>query len=143
MLYVLHSLSLVKVRFHHHIFPTDLMTNSLTKLPYKQISYIFVLFVSQKFVAHHIGLLYKLTKAILRASLSSSLLQKSNGGNAPLVTISIIKSGFLSVNKFCHHKNKQNTTLQLQNLHLYISHVRPLKRPILPSVDYVDARTDY
>jgi hypothetical protein len=28
---------------------------------------------------------YKLTKATLRASLSSSLLQKCDGGNAPLV----------------------------------------------------------
>jgi hypothetical protein len=47
----------LKVRFHHHIFPTNLMTNSLTKLPHKQMSHIFVLFVSQKFVANHIGLL--------------------------------------------------------------------------------------
>jgi hypothetical protein len=29
---------LLKVRFHHHIFPTNLMTNSLTKSPYKQMS---------------------------------------------------------------------------------------------------------
>jgi hypothetical protein len=34
-----------------------LMTNSLTKLPNKQMSHIFVLFVSQKFVANQIGLL--------------------------------------------------------------------------------------
>jgi hypothetical protein len=45
------------VRFHHHIFPTNLMTNSLTKLPHKQMSHIFVLFASQKFVANQIGLL--------------------------------------------------------------------------------------
>jgi hypothetical protein len=47
----------VKVSFQHHIFPTNLMTNSHTKLPNKQMSHIFVLFVSQKFVAHQIGLL--------------------------------------------------------------------------------------
>jgi hypothetical protein len=47
----------LKVRFHHHIFPTNLMTNSLTKSPHKQMSHIFVLFVSQKFVANQIGLL--------------------------------------------------------------------------------------
>jgi hypothetical protein len=33
------------------------MTNLLTKSPYKQMSHIFVLFVSQKFVANQIGLL--------------------------------------------------------------------------------------
>jgi hypothetical protein len=33
------------------------MTNLLTKLPNKQMSHIFVLFVSQKFVANEIGLL--------------------------------------------------------------------------------------
>jgi hypothetical protein len=38
-------------------FPTNLMTNSLTKSPYKQMSHIFVLFVSQKLVANQIGLL--------------------------------------------------------------------------------------
>jgi hypothetical protein len=48
---------MLKVRFHHHIFPTNLMTNSLTKSPYNQMSHIFVLFVSQKFVANQIGLL--------------------------------------------------------------------------------------
>jgi hypothetical protein len=47
----------VKVRFHHHIFLTNLMTNLLTKLPYKQMSHIFVLFVSQKLVANQISLL--------------------------------------------------------------------------------------
>jgi hypothetical protein len=47
------------------------------------MSHIFVLFVSQKFVANQIGLV-KLTEATLRASLSSSLLQKCDGGNAPL-----------------------------------------------------------
>jgi hypothetical protein len=46
---------LVKVRFHHHIFPTNLMTNSLTKSPLKQMLHIFVLFVSQKCVANQIG----------------------------------------------------------------------------------------
>jgi hypothetical protein len=48
---------LLKVRFHHQIFETNLRTNSLTKLPYKQMSHvhIFVLFVSQKFVANQIG----------------------------------------------------------------------------------------
>jgi hypothetical protein len=50
-------LTLVKVRFHHHIFPTKLMTNLLTKSPYKQMKHIFVLFVSQEFVANQIGLL--------------------------------------------------------------------------------------
>jgi hypothetical protein len=45
------------VRFHHHIFPTNLKTILLTKSPKKQISHIFVLFVSQKFVANQIGLL--------------------------------------------------------------------------------------
>jgi hypothetical protein len=34
-----------------------LMTNLLAKSPLKQISYIFVLFVSQKCVANQIGLL--------------------------------------------------------------------------------------
>jgi hypothetical protein len=47
----------LKVRFHHHIIPTNLKTNLLTKSPYKQMSHIFVLFVSQKFVANQIGLL--------------------------------------------------------------------------------------
>jgi hypothetical protein len=47
----------LNVRFHHHIFPTSLMTNLLTKLPHKQMSHIFVLFVSQRFVANQIGLL--------------------------------------------------------------------------------------
>jgi hypothetical protein len=51
------TVAALKVRFHHHIFPTNLMTNSLTKLPYKQMSHIFVLFVSQKIVANQIGLL--------------------------------------------------------------------------------------
>jgi hypothetical protein len=50
-------LKLVELRFHHHIFATNVMTNLLTKLSYKQISYIFVLFVSQKCVANQIGLL--------------------------------------------------------------------------------------
>jgi hypothetical protein len=57
------------------------MTNSLTKSPYKQMSHIFDLFVSQKFVVNQISLL-KLTKSTLQASLSSSLLQKCDGGNA-------------------------------------------------------------
>jgi hypothetical protein len=48
---------MVKVRFHHHIFATNLMTNSLAKLPYKQMSHIFYLFVSQKFVVNQINLL--------------------------------------------------------------------------------------
>jgi hypothetical protein len=48
---------LLKVRFHHHIFPTNLMTNLLTKSPYQQMSHIFVLFVNKKFVANQIGLL--------------------------------------------------------------------------------------
>jgi hypothetical protein len=47
----------LKVRFNHHIFPTNLMTNSLTKSRNKQMSHIFFLFVSQKFVANQIGLL--------------------------------------------------------------------------------------
>jgi hypothetical protein len=51
------SPKLLKVHFHHHIFPTNLMTNSLTKSPHKQMSHIFVLFVIQKFVANQIGLL--------------------------------------------------------------------------------------
>jgi hypothetical protein len=55
----------------------------LTKLPNKQMSHIFGLFVSQKFVQTRL-VCYKLTKATLRASLSSSLLQKCDGGNAPL-----------------------------------------------------------
>jgi hypothetical protein len=46
-----------KVHFHHHFFPTNLMTNLLTKSPHKQMSHIVVLFVSQKFVANQIGLL--------------------------------------------------------------------------------------
>jgi hypothetical protein len=48
---------LLNVRFHHHIFPTNLMTNSLTKSPNKHMSHIFVLLVSQKFIANQIGLL--------------------------------------------------------------------------------------
>jgi hypothetical protein len=48
---------LLKVRFHHHILTTNLITNLLTKLPYKQMSHIVVLFFSQKFVANQIGLL--------------------------------------------------------------------------------------
>jgi hypothetical protein len=47
----------LKVRFHHQIFPTNLITNSLTNSPFIQMSHIFVLFVSQKFVANQIGLL--------------------------------------------------------------------------------------
>jgi hypothetical protein len=46
-----------KVRFHHHVFATDLLTNSLKTLHRKQMSHIFVMFVSQKFVAKQIGLL--------------------------------------------------------------------------------------
>jgi hypothetical protein len=46
----------LKVRFHHYIFGTNLLTNSLTKLHRKQMSHIFVIFVSQKFVANQIGL---------------------------------------------------------------------------------------
>jgi hypothetical protein len=46
---------LVKVRFH--ILATNLLKNSLTKSPHKQMSHIFVLFVSQKFVANQIGML--------------------------------------------------------------------------------------
>jgi hypothetical protein len=45
--------SVLKVRFHRHIYPTNLMTNS----PYKQMSHIFVWFVSRKFVMNQIGLL--------------------------------------------------------------------------------------
>jgi hypothetical protein len=45
------------VRFNHHLFPTNLMTNSLTKLPYKQMFHICDLFVSEKFFANQIGLL--------------------------------------------------------------------------------------
>jgi hypothetical protein len=71
------------VRFHHHIFPTNLTTNSLTKSPHKQMAHIFVLFVSQKFVANKL-VRYKLTQATLQASLSSSLLHTCDGGNAPL-----------------------------------------------------------
>jgi hypothetical protein len=44
--------SALLVRFNHHTFPINLMTYSLTKLPHKQTSHIFVLFVSQKFVAN-------------------------------------------------------------------------------------------
>jgi hypothetical protein len=44
------------VRFHHHIFATNLLTNLLKKSPHKQMSHIFVLFVSQKLVANQIGL---------------------------------------------------------------------------------------
>jgi hypothetical protein len=51
------NISTIKVRFHHHIFPTNLMTNALTQSPHKQMSHIFVLFVSQKFVANQIDLL--------------------------------------------------------------------------------------
>jgi hypothetical protein len=47
----------VKVRFHHHILATNLLTNMLTKLPHKQMSHMFVLLVSQKFVTNQIGLL--------------------------------------------------------------------------------------
>jgi hypothetical protein len=47
----------LKVRFHHHVFATNLMTNSLSKSPYKQMSHIFDLFVSQKFVVNQISLL--------------------------------------------------------------------------------------
>jgi hypothetical protein len=47
----------LKVRFHHHILPTNWMTNSLTKSPYKQMSHIFDLCVSQKFVVNQISLL--------------------------------------------------------------------------------------
>jgi hypothetical protein len=46
----------LKVRFPHHIFATNLLTNSLTKLHRKQMSHIFVMFVSQKCVANQIGL---------------------------------------------------------------------------------------
>jgi hypothetical protein len=35
---------------------------------------------------------YKLTKATLQASLSSSLLQKCDGGNAPLLTFKLFAS---------------------------------------------------
>jgi hypothetical protein len=48
---------LLKVRFHHHILATNLLTNSLAKSPHKQMSHIFVLFVNQKFVDNQIGLL--------------------------------------------------------------------------------------
>jgi hypothetical protein len=72
--------SVLKVRFHRPIYPTNLMTNS----PYKQMSHIFVWFVSRKFVVNQIGLLQTHTMATLRASLSSSLLQKCDGGYAPL-----------------------------------------------------------
>jgi hypothetical protein len=47
---------LPKVPFHHHVFATNLMTNSLRKMPNKQISQIFVMSVSLKFAAKQIGL---------------------------------------------------------------------------------------
>jgi hypothetical protein len=47
------------------------------------MSDICVLFVSQKFVQTTL-VCYKLTQATLRARLSSSLLQKCDGGNGPL-----------------------------------------------------------
>jgi hypothetical protein len=50
----------LKVRFHHHILATNLLTNSLTKSPHKQMSDICVLFVSQKCVTNQIGLLQTL-----------------------------------------------------------------------------------
>jgi hypothetical protein len=42
--------------FQHDIFATNLLTNSLTKSTLKQMSHIFVMFGSQKFVANQIGL---------------------------------------------------------------------------------------
>jgi hypothetical protein len=45
-----------KERFHHHIFATNLMTNSLTKSPNIHMSHIFIMFVSQKFVANQVSL---------------------------------------------------------------------------------------
>jgi hypothetical protein len=44
------------VPFHHHVFATNLLTNSFAKSPHKQISHILVMFVCQKFVANKIGL---------------------------------------------------------------------------------------
>jgi hypothetical protein len=61
------------------------MTNFLTKSTHKQMSHILVLFVSPKFVANQIGLLQTQQKQLCER-LSSSLLQKCDGGNAPLVT---------------------------------------------------------
>jgi hypothetical protein len=45
-----------KVRFHHHIFATNLLTNLRIKPTRKQMSHIFDMLVSQKFVANQIGL---------------------------------------------------------------------------------------
>jgi hypothetical protein len=46
----------LKVRFHNHIFATNLLTNLLAKLPHKQMMHNFFMFVSQKFVANTICL---------------------------------------------------------------------------------------
>jgi hypothetical protein len=73
----------LKVRFHHHIFPTNLMTNSLTKTPHNKNVTHFCLVCQSEVSCKPKLVCYKLTKATLRASLSSSLLQKYDGGNAP------------------------------------------------------------
>jgi hypothetical protein len=86
----------VQVRFRHHIFPTNLMTNSLTKLPYKQMSHIFVLFVSQTFVANQIGLPQTHQGNFASYSLSASFLQKCDGGNAPYVKVVAIQSQYVN-----------------------------------------------
>jgi hypothetical protein len=44
------------VRFHHHVFATNLMTNLLAKLPHKQMLHNFFISVGQKFVANQICL---------------------------------------------------------------------------------------
>jgi hypothetical protein len=46
----------LKVRFHHHIFATNLLTNLRIKTTRKQMSHIFDMLVSQKFVANQISL---------------------------------------------------------------------------------------
>jgi hypothetical protein len=81
MYFLLNYISL-KVRFHHHIFPTHLMTNSPTKLPYKQMSLIFVLIVSLKFVANQIGLL-QTHKGNFAKKFVIKFVAKCDGGNAP------------------------------------------------------------
>jgi hypothetical protein len=52
---VIHTM-ILKVRFHHHIFATNLLTNFLAKLPHKQMLHNFFIIVSQKFVANQICL---------------------------------------------------------------------------------------
>jgi hypothetical protein len=80
------------VRFHHHVFGTNLLTNSLTKLSSHANLTHFVFFVSQKFVANQIGSISRLCELVCQKVQGRGA--AGGGGLAPVVeVVKVVKIG--------------------------------------------------